>query len=314
MLERTRGRVVDLGYAAGWGVLKAVPQGLSARAFRAAADAAAVRNGGGTRQLRKNLRRVVGPGVSELRMDRLVGESLRSYSRYWLETFRLPKMDHRAVAARLDANAEGSEHLDAAVAAGQGAIMVLPHMGNWDVSGLWFVERGTRFTTVAERVEPASLYDRFVTYRESLGMEVVALTGGQRPPMEVLAERLRAGGAVCLVADRDLSRGGVEVQFFGEPTRMPGGPAMLSALTGAPVLPVGLWFTDDGWGHRVNPPIDAPEGRLREKVAAGTQAVADVFAREIAAHPTDWHMLQPLWLADLSPRPAPVESARSTAR
>jgi KDO2-lipid IV(A) lauroyltransferase len=314
MLERTRGRVVDLGYAAGWGVLKAVPQGLSARAFRAAADAAAVRNGGGTRQLRKNLRRVVGPGVSELRMDRLVGESLRSYSRYWLETFRLPKMDHRAVAARLDANAEGSEHLDAAVAAGQGAIMVLPHMGNWDVSGLWFVERGTRFTTVAERVEPASLYDRFVAYRESLGMEVVALTGGQRPPMEVLAERLRAGGAVCLVADRDLSRGGVEVQFFGEPTRMPGGPAMLSALTGAPVLPVGLWFTDDGWGHRVNPPIDVPEGRLREKVAAGTQAVADVFAREIAAHPTDWHMLQPLWLADLSPRPAPVESARSTAR
>jgi len=314
MLERTRGRVVDLGYAAGWGVLKAVPQGLSARAFRAAADAAAVRNGGGTRQLRKNLRRVVGPGVSELRMDRLVGESLRSYSRYWLETFRLPKMDHRAVAARLDANAEGSEHLDAAVAAGQGAIMVLPHMGNWDVSGLWFVERGTRFTTVAERVEPASLYDRFVAYRESLGMEVLALTGGQRPPMEVLAERLRAGGAVCLVADRDLSRGGVEVQFFGEPTRMPGGPAMLSALTGAPVLPVGLWFTDDGWGHRVNPPIDAPEGRLREKVAAGTQAVADVFAREIAAHPTDWHMLQPLWLADLSPRPAPVESARSTAR
>ena len=314
MLERTRGRVVDLGYAAGWGVLKAVPQGLSARAFRAAADAAAVRNGGGTRQLRKNLRRVVGPGVSELRMDRLVGESLRSYSRYWLETFRLPKMDHRAVAARLDANAEGSEHLDAAVAAGQGAIMVLPHMGNWDVSGLWFVERGTRFTTVAERVEPASLYDRFVAYRESLGMEVLALTGGQRPPMEVLAERLRAGGAVCLVADRDLSRGGVEVQFFGEPTRMPGGPAMLSTLTGAPVLPVGLWFTDDGWGHRVNPPIDAPEGRLREKVAAGTQAVADVFAREIAAHPTDWHMLQPLWLADLSPRPAPVESARSTAR
>ena len=314
MLERTRGRVVDLGYAAGWGVLKAVPQGLSARAFRAAADAAAVRNGGGTRQLRKNLRRVVGPGVSELRMDRLVGESLRSYSRYWLETFRLPKMDHRAVAARLDANAEGSEHLDAAVAAGQGAIMVLPHMGNWDVSGLWFVERGTRFTTVAERVEPASLYDRFVAYRESLGMEVLALTGGQRPPMEVLAERLRAGGAVCLVADRDLSRGGVEVQFFGEPTRMPGGPAMLSALTGAPVLPVGLWFTDDGWGHRVNPPIDVPEGRLREKVAAGTQAVADVFAREIAAHPTDWHMLQPLWLADLSPRPAPVESARSTAR
>lgn len=314
MLGATRGRVVDLGYLAGWAVVKALPQGLSVRAFQAAADAAAVRNRKGTRQLRKNLRRVVGPGVSELRLDRLVGDSLRSYSRYWLETFRLAKMDHGDVAARLDVNAQGTEHLDAAMASGQGAIIVLPHMGNWDVSGLWFVERGFPFTTVAERLEPASLYDRFVGYRESLGMEVIALTGGDRSPMEVLAERLRAGRAVCLVADRDLSRSGIEVQFFGEPTRMPGGPAVLSAMTGAPVLPVGLWFTDDGWGHRVNPPIEAPAGRLREKVAAGTQAVADVFAREIAAHPTDWHMLQPLWLADLRERAAPAQPDPSAAR
>lgn len=314
MLGGARARMVDLSYAAGWSLLQAVPQGISAGAFRAAADAAAVRNRRGTRQLRKNLRRVVGPGVSELRMDRLVGESLRSYSRYWLETFRLPKMDRAEVSARLDANAEGTEYLDAAMAAGKGAIIVLPHMGNWDVSGLWFVDRGFPFTTVAERLQPASLYDRFVAYRESLGMEVLALTGGQRPPMDVLAERLRAGGAVCLVADRDLSRAGVEVQFFGEATRMPGGPSVLAAQTGAPVLPVGLWFTDDGWGHRVNPPIQAPTGRLRERVAAGTQAVADVFAREIAAHPTDWHMLQPLWLADLAPRPAPVEPTKSPAK
>ncbi|MFN2519287.1 MAG: phosphatidylinositol mannoside acyltransferase [Jatrophihabitantaceae bacterium] len=288
MFDRTRGLAVDLGFAAGWGVVKALPHGVSSRAFRAGADAAAVRNGGGARQLRKNLRRVVGPGVSELRMDRLVGQSLRSYSRYWLETFRLPKMDHCEVAARLDVNAEGTEHLDAAMAAGKGAIIVLPHMGNWDVSGLWFVERGYPFTTVAERLEPASLYDRFVAYRESLGMEVLALTGAQRSPLEVLAERLRAGGAVCLVADRDLSRNGIEVRFFGELTRMPGGPAMLAARTGAPVLPVGLWFTEDGWGHRVNPPIPSPtDRRLRDKVSTGTQAVADVFAREIAAHPAD---------------------------
>jgi lauroyl/myristoyl acyltransferase len=311
MFDRTRGRAVDLGYGAGWAVLKAVPQPVSAMAFRAAADAAAVRNGAGARQLRRNLQRVLGPGVSPLRMDRLVGEGLRSYARYWLETFRLPRMDHRALAASVDANAEGTEHLDAAMAAGKGAIIVLPHMGNWDVSGLWFVERGFPFTTVAERLEPASLYDRFVAYRESLGMEVLALTGGRRSPLDVLTDRLRAGGAVCLVADRDLSRNGIEVRFFGEPTRMPGGPAMLAARTGAPVLPVGLWFTEDGWGHRVNPPVTVPTSlRLRDKVAAGTQAVADVFAREIAAHPADWHMLQPLWLADLRPAPAPAAPAR----
>jgi phosphatidylinositol dimannoside acyltransferase len=314
ILAPVRGRAVDLGYAAGWGALKSVPPGLAARAFRAGADVAAVRNGGGARQLRKNLRRVVGPRVSEPRLDQLVGDALRSYARYWLETFRLPKMDHREVVARLEANAEGSAHLDAAMAAGKGAIIVLPHMGNWDVSGLWFVDRGTRFTTVAERLEPASLYDRFVAYRESLGMEVLPLTGGARPAMEVLAERLRGGGAICLVADRDLSRNGVDVTFFGATARMPGGPAMLAARTGAPVLPVGLWFTDDGWGHRVNPPIELPGGRLRERVQAGTQAVADVFAREIAAHPADWHMLQPLWREDLSPRPARADAAPTPAR
>jgi phosphatidylinositol dimannoside acyltransferase len=313
MLDRARGRAVDLGYAAGWGALKSVPHGVSSRAFRAAADAAAVRNGGGTRQLRKNLRRVVGPAASDARMDRLVGESLRSYARYWLETFRLPKMDHADVVASLEPNAHGSEHLDAAMAAGKGAIIVLPHMGNWDVSGMWFVDRGTPFTTVAERLEPASLFDRFVAYRESLGMEVLPLTGGERTPMAVLAERLLAGRAICLVADRDLSRNGVDVQFFGETARMPGGPAMLAARTGAPLLPVGLWFTDDGWGHRVNPPVELPEGRLRDVVRGGTQAVADVFAREIAAHPADWHMLQRLWLADLTPRRADVDAVPATA-
>ena len=305
MFDDARGRLVDLGYAAGWGALKTVPEVMSARAFRAAADAAAVRNGPAARQLRRNLRRVVGPEVSELRMDALVGEALRSYARYWLETFRLPKMDHAEVARRAEQHTDGIEHIDEAMARGKGMILALPHMGNWDAAAIWLVHHGVPFTTVAERLQPESLFDRFVAYRESLGMEVLALTGGQRPPVDVLAERLRAGKAICLVADRDLSRNGVEVQFFGEPTRMPGGPAMLAAMTGATLLPVSLWFTPDGgWGQRISPPVEIPEASLRERVATATQAVADVFAREIALHPTDWHMLQRLWLADLPPRPA----------
>lgn len=314
MLARARGRAVDLGYAAGWGVVKAAPPALSTRAFRAGADLAAVRNGDGARQLRKNLRRVVGPSVSELRMDRIVGDALRSYSRYWLETFRLPRMDHADVIARTQRHTEGIENLDAALARGKGVIAALPHMGNWDVAALWLIGHGVPFTTVAERLQPESLFDRFVAYRESIGMEVLALTGGQRPPSDVLAERLRAGGMVCLVADRDLSRSGIEVSFFGEPARMPGGPALLGAMTGAQVLPVSLWFTEDGWGQRINPPIELPDGRLRDRVVAGTQAIADVFAHDIAEHPSDWHMLQRLWLADLPPRSArePLpEDARS---
>jgi KDO2-lipid IV(A) lauroyltransferase len=303
MLDGVRERAIGAGYSAGWGLIKSMPRGMSARAFRAAADAATVRNGGGARQLRKNLRRVVGPGMSELRMDALVGDALRSYSRYWLETFRLDGMDHAAVAENTTRNTVGAEHLDAALERGKGVVLALPHSGNWDAAGIWLVDRHGPFTTVAERLKPESLFDRFVAYRESLGMEVIALTGGQRPPTEVLAERLRSNKVVCLLADRDLSRNGVEVQFFGEATRMPGGPALLAAMTGAGLIAVHPRYEGDGWGLSFAPPIELPNGRLREKVAAGTQAVADVFAHYIGQYPADWHMLQRLWLADLPPRP-----------
>jgi lauroyl/myristoyl acyltransferase len=303
MFDRTRERAVGLGYSAGWGMVKALPRGMSARAFRAAADAATVRNGAGARQLRKNLRRVVGPAMSELRMDALVGDALRSYSRYWLETFRLESMDHDAVAADIQANLVGVEHVDAAYERGSGVIFALPHTGNWDASGIWLVSHSGPFTTVAERLKPASLFDRFVAYRESIGMEVIALTGGERPPTEVLAERLRANRAICLLADRDLSRNGVPVTFFGEPTRMPAGPAMLAAMTGAALLPTRSRYVGAGWGLTIDAPIELPEGRLRDRVTAGTQALADRFAAGIAAEPADWHMLQRLWLADLAPRP-----------
>ncbi len=316
MFERTRERAARLGYTAGWSMIKNVPAGVSVRTFRAVADTAAVRNGAGAQQLRRNLRRVVGPGVSELRMDALVGDALRSYARYWLETFRLESMDHRAVIASFDEHQTGIEHFEAGLAAGNGVVLALSHSGNWDASGIWLANRMGSFTTVAERLKPPALFDRFVAYRESLGMEVVALTGGDRPPTDVLTERLRRNGVVCLLADRDLSRHGLEVDFFGEPAKMPSGPALLAAMTGASLHTVHSHFLgDDAWTHHVSPPIDLPGARLREQVTAGTQAVADGFARGISSKPEDWHMLQRLWLADLPPRPAEAaETARAAGR
>ena len=307
MFDAARERAIGAGYAAGWGLVKGLPKGMSRRAFRAAADAATVRNGKGPQQLRKNLRRVVGPAVSELRMDALVGEALRSYARYWLETFTLETMDHGVLLDSFERNNTGVHHLDAAIEAGRGVVLALPHSGNWDASGLWLVHHSGPFTTVAERLKPDSVFDRFVAYRESLGFEILPLTGGERPPAERLAERLRQNRVVCLLADRDLSRSGVEVSFFGEPARMPPGPALLAATTGASLHAARPFFTDDGgWGHDVGPPIQLPEGRLRERVVAGTQLLADHFARGIAGRPTDWHMLQKLWLADLTARPEPA--------
>jgi phosphatidylinositol dimannoside acyltransferase len=125
---------------------------------------------------------------------------------------------------------------------------------------------------------------------------VLPLSGGNRAPFEVLCERLRDNRVVCLMAERDLTRTGVQVDFFGEPTRMPAGPAKLAIETGAALLPAHCWFQGRGWSTEVHPPLDASSG----DVGAITQALADQFATNIAAHPADWHMQQPQWLADLS--------------
>jgi KDO2-lipid IV(A) lauroyltransferase len=161
---------------------------------------------------------------------------------------------------------------------------------------VWLFQSHGRFTTVAERLKPESLYRRFIEYRESLGFEVIPLSGGERPPFELLSETLRENRVVCLMAERDLTHTGVQVNFFGEPTRMPAGSAKLAIETGAALLPVHCWFEDDSWGIRIHPALDCTSGN----VDVITQALADVFARNIAAHPADWHMLQPQWLADLS--------------
>lgn len=286
-------RASDWGYAAGWMLVRAMPEFAARNVFDAGALYASL--GGGPVQLRKNLARVI--GVPPARVPgSLVRASLASYARYWREAFRLPTMNHAELARRLHESILGQEHLNAALAAGRGAVLALPHSGNWDMAGVWLAQTHGTFTTVAERLKPESLYRRFIAYRESLGFEVLPLSGGERPPFEVLCERLRDNKIVCLMAERDLTRTGVQVDFFGEPTRMPAGPAKLAIETGAALLPTHCWFAGDGWGAEIYPALDCTGG----DVVAITQALADKFAANIAAHPADWHMLQPQWLADLS--------------
>jgi phosphatidylinositol dimannoside acyltransferase len=287
------GHLTDLGYAVGWRVVRAMPEFMARNACVAGAHYAA-RNGGPS-QLRKNLARVI--GVTPDRVpDGLIRASLASYARYWREAFRLPTMDLKALGAQLDPLLWGQEHIAAALDAGGGAVMALPHSGNWDMAGVWLVHKHGIFTTVNERLKPESLYNRFIAYRESLGFEMLPLKGGERAPSEVLAERLRDNRVVCLMADRDLTRAGVQVDFFGEPTRMPAGPAKLAIETGARLMTTHCWYTARGWGFQVQPPVDTSSG----DVTAITQMLANEFARGIAAHPADWHMMQPQWLGDLS--------------
>jgi lauroyl/myristoyl acyltransferase len=296
-----RGRVTDALYGAGWAGVKTLPEPAARGLGRSVADAAWRRRGRGVVQLERNLARVV-PGASPERLAELSRNGMRSYLRYWMESFRLPAWTPQRVSDSFDVT--GVHHLTDGIASDRGVILALPHLANWDLAGAWVTTHlGTPFTTVAERLRPESLYDRFVAYRESLGMEVLAHEGAEA--FGTLARRLRAGGLVCLVADRDLSASGAEVKFFGEAARMPVGPAMLALQTNALLLPVTLWYDEAPMMRgRVHPPLEPPRsGTRREKAQAMTQAMADAFADGIAAHPEDWHMLQRLWTSDLDPRP-----------
>jgi KDO2-lipid IV(A) lauroyltransferase len=290
-----------LAYATGWGLVKRLPEPAAEAVFRRIADTAWKRQGKSVLRLESNLRRVR-PDLDEAGIRELSREGMRSYLRYWCESFRMPVWDTEKIRASF--TPEHIERLDDTLAAGRGVILALPHMGNWDLAGAWVVVRGYPFTTVAERLKPEKLFDAFVAYREGLGMEVLPLTGGAHT-MATLAKRLRAGKLVCLVGDRDLSTSGIEVEFLGEKTRMPAGPAALAAQTGAALLPVTLWYDETRTMRGcVHEEVLVPEeGSRREKTAAMTQAMADVWAEGVRAHAKDWHMLQRFWLADLEPRP-----------
>ncbi|WP_405818806.1 phosphatidylinositol mannoside acyltransferase [Streptomyces sp. NBC_00838] len=299
-MSGARDRITDALYGLGWSTVKKLPEPAANALGRTIADTVWKRRGPNVLRLESNLARVV-PEAGPERLAELSKAGMRSYMRYWMESFRLPVWSAERV--RDSVEIKDIHLLNEGLESGRGVVLALPHLANWDLAGAWLTRgMGVPFTTVVERLKPESLFDRFVEYRESLGMEVLPHTGGSA--FGTLARRLRAGGLVCLVADRDLSASGVEVTFFGERTRMPAGPAMLAQQTGALLFPVTLSF--DGpklMRGRVYPAVEVPEtGNRAEKSSVMTQALADTFAAGIAEHPEDWHMLQRLWLADLEPR------------
>lgn len=290
-------RLAAAGYIAGWKAVRYLPPRAAAALFNAGADYASDK-GRGAEMLRRNLTRVVG---AENVTRALVRDSMRSYARYWNEAFRLPAIaGDPELLSLLDAGVRGRDHLEETLARGKGLILTLPHSGNWDMAGMWLVSRYGGFATVAERLRPEALFDAFVDYRESMGFEVLAATGSSVPPYERLKEVLVSGGIVCLMGERDMTPRGVPVEFFGEETTLPAGPAKLALDTGAGLHVAHSWFagsaTEPDWGHSVSPKIEVTN------VEETVQRIADGFAANIAAHPEDWHALQPMWPADREKR------------
>jgi lauroyl/myristoyl acyltransferase len=293
-----RGRLAYVAYRSAAAVARTLPE--PAAAVAAGLVGAVMRRAAPGRRalVARHLQRVHGWSLGERETAAAVRAAFASYARYWMELFRLPG----ASRARIEAGFthEGYDMLLDALAAGRGVVVAVPHLGNWDWGGAWFAAQGHRLTAVAEVLEPRELFDWFVAQRQALGIRIVPL--GPQAGTE-LVRALRAGEVVTLVCDRDIGGGGVEVEFFGERTRLPAGPATLALRTGAPLLPVAVYLTPGGGHHGVVLPAVPAErtGAFRDDVVRVTQAVARALEDLIRRAPEQWHLFQPNWPSD--PRP-----------
>jgi KDO2-lipid IV(A) lauroyltransferase len=277
---------------------------LAARALpRASIDAVSRLIGAtGTRAMRgrramveRNLRRIHGPDLSEQELDREVTRVFDSYARYWLEQFRLPGMHPALVEDGF--RVEGYENIQDALDVGGGVILALPHLGGWEWAAFWLAAtKGETVTAVVEPVEPPELAEWFLGLRRDIGINVVPLS----PSAGTESMRaLKANHVLCLLCDRDLAGGGIEVEFFGERTTLPGGPATLALRSGAPLLPTAVYFEDERHLGLVRPPLAVErQGKLRDDVTRITQALAYELEDLIRRAPDQWHLMQPNWPSD----------------
>ncbi len=278
-------------YSIAWKVTRALPATLSYKLFEKIADFIVRRNPAPVRRMRSNYARVH-PELSSIELDALVLRGMRSYLRYWCDTFRLPSW---SVSQTMENVVVENEHLlRDPLKEGRGLIVSLPHAGNWDHAGAYFCASGAPLVTVAEHLKPEKLFRKFLEYRNRIGMEVLDANARS---LATLSQRLRNNRLIALVADRDLSKSGVDVMFLGAPSRMPIGPALLSIQTGAPLITAFVKYEARGIRIIFEEEIEIPsEGTQAEKIAMMTQECANRFGRLIAEHTADWHMLQRIWI------------------
>ncbi len=289
-----RQKLVDYAFGVGWAVTRHSPEPVADKVLESAADRLWKQQGTGVSQLEANLERAV-PGSTHDELRALSQAGMRSYFRYWHEVFRLPSWSHSRIVDMVVTTNEPA--LRDVFAEGRGAIVALPHMANWDLAGAWAALTGLPVSTVAERVRPESLFNRFVAYRAELGIEVEPLSGAGNP-LTAMKAALGRGRVVCLLADRSFGNGGVDVTLLGESARLPGGPAALSRMAQVPVIVATPSYHGLLLRLEISDPIVPIAGR--DGVRAMTQQIADAFSAGIRRAPQDWHMLQPVFVADLT--------------
>ena len=238
-----------------------------------------------------NLSHVLGHPPDSPLVQSATRECFALYARYWYETFAVRTMPWDEVDRRF--SIDGLEHIDRATEAGRGIIVAAPHMGNWDAGAHWLCMRGYKIAAVAEELKPPEVFELFFRHRRALGLTIVPLSDGKQVG-ERLVRLLADNYLVALVADRDLTGRGVDVEMFGGRRKLPAGPARLALGTGTPLTVGAVFTTREGWHCRVLPPFEfEPTGDMRSDVTALTRLIAAGFERFISEAPADWHMFQP---------------------
>jgi lauroyl/myristoyl acyltransferase len=313
VLKPASDRLSAAGFSIGWYALRHLPERTAYLAFDTLADALVRRRGKGVRRMRSNYARVR-PELGDRELDALVREGMRSYMRYFCEAFRLNVLTQAQLADIV--RTSGDQAVRAHLAQGRSVVVFVAHMGNWDLAGAWSTQHLAPVTTVVERLEPEAVFQGFLDFRESLGMTILPLTGGP-DPFTGLKAAVERGDFIALVADRDLTRSGVEVDFCGHRARMAKGPAVLSVLTGAPLFAAAIYYVPAEPGHgiggrhvmvsfseQITRPEGMPAGEAVDCMVADCAAYLDAAIRE---HTADWHMLQRVFAEDLDP----VRTARA---
>lgn len=279
-----------LPYLIGWRIIRILPEGFSYGLFYQVGRYAVRKNGRRVRRLRENLSRVQ-PHATAIEMDELVQRAMRSYMRYWCDTFRSPSWSRARIESTVTVT---NEHLIMdPLNQGRGVVVALPHSGNWDHAGSYFCLKGAHLVTVAEHLKPEIVFTRFLKYRQAIGMEVLDLDSRS---IVTLIKRAKEGALIALVADRDLSQSGIEVDFFGGVSKMPAGPVLVAIKTGVDLLTASVTYTDNGihiYFRKIEIPI---EGSDSERISQTVQLMANNFEKGISSHPQDWHMLQRMWV------------------
>jgi KDO2-lipid IV(A) lauroyltransferase len=284
-------------YRAGAAVARVVPEPVSLALATCGGRAVAARPSERRRMLRRHLRRVLGPDVPEAEVHRQAARAMAAYARYWVDAFRVPSLSGDELERSLSFS--GREHIEAGLAAGRGVILALPHLGGWELAGAFVAAMGDPITVVVEALRPPEVFRWFAGLRQAMGMTVVPADAGAGA---AVARALKANEAVCLLSDRDLSGTGVPVDFFGERTTLPGGPATLALRTGAPLVPIAVYASWRGHEAVLRPPLDTSRrATFRADVARVTQDLAAELEILIRRAPDQWHLLQPNWPSDREP-------------